>query len=231
MTTWKEHIFQNELYEPHCHCWASSGDIIYVGCLHGEILSFDVKQPYPKFDNTQEKPVVPVECKLLFVIPQEEQIVELCLGENHVVAIGTSGTCYWLGFPMRVKKVKPIEVASKKKGRQKKAAKQVEVVEDEYEPIDPNDYRIVEELHVDIGTITSAEYRRDEKQLMLGSLKGSITTIRVHAEDLQTLIVTKVKPMEAAEKLVEIMWQSRFHDGPILAMSFIRSVILYSVKY
>lgn len=225
MTTWKEHILQWQPYRPHCHCWASSGDIIYVGCMRGEILSFEVKRPYPKFDNTQEKPLIMVDCKLLFVITQMEQIIELCLGENHLVAIGTSGSCYWLAFPMRVKKVKPVEVAPKKKGRQKKVEKLVEVVEEEYEPIDPNDYRIVVELHLAIGSITSAEYRRDEKQLLVGSSKGSITTIRVDAENLQTLIITKAKLVEVVHKLVEVMWQSRFHDGPILAMSFVRFVI------
>jgi len=214
-------------YKPHCHCWASNGDIIYVGCMNGEILSFDVKQPYPKFDNIQEKPLIMSECKLLFEIVEAKQIIEICLGQNHLVAIGIKGSCYWLGIPINVKKVRPVEVTSKKKGRPKKGEKTVEMVEDEYEPIDPNDYRIVEELHMAIGTIVSAEYRWDEKQLLLGSSKGFITTIKVDASNLQTLIVTKAKPQEAIDRLVEVMWQSHFHDGPILAMSFIRLVILH----
>lgn len=124
MTTWKEHIFQWQPYQPHCHCWASSGDMIYVGCLHGEILSFEVKQPYPKFDYTQEKPLVTVECKLLYVIAQEERFVEICLGQNHLVVIGASGSCYRLGFPVKVKKIKPIEVTPKKKEGQKRVKSQ-----------------------------------------------------------------------------------------------------------
>lgn len=168
--------------------------------------------------------MVPVESKLLFVIEQREEIVELCLGTNHLVVVGTSGRCYWLGFPIKMKKVKIVEVVSKKKAKKMKGPKVPEVIEDEYEPIDPHDYRIVEEIHLSIGPIVSAQYRRDEKQLLLGSSEGSIITIEVDAANLRTLIETKVKPEEASDKLVEIIWESRFHNGPIMAMSYIKLV-------
>ena len=197
--------------------------------MDGEVLSFDVIQPYPKHDITYDKAKVPIECKLLFVIENRQQIVGVSLGENHAVIVGANGNCYWLGFPIRVKKIKPIEVASKKKGKAKPSSK-VEIVVDEWEPIDPNDYKIIDEIHLAIGVVTSMQYRKDKKQLLLGSSKNIITTIDVNAEEIQILLETKAKHLDS---LVKVAWQSRFHDGPILAMSTIKLVTnnYYSLFY
>jgi hypothetical protein len=229
VTTWKEHILHCQTYRPHCHCWASNGEVIYAGCMDGEVLSFDVNKPYPKHDTTEDKAHIWVECQLLLVIGQHEQVADLCLGQNHMVVIGANGSCYWLGFPIRVKKIKPVEVASKKKGKKKKA-QEMEIVVDEFEPIDPNDFQIVDEIHLAIGVVTSAQYRKDEKQLLLGSFNNIITTIKVDDVSIQTHVATKAKRSETSDRLVEVMWQSSFHNGPILAISTIKLVFnLYFV--
>lgn len=192
--------------------------------MDGEVLSFDVNKPYPKHDINEDRAHVPVECKLLIIIEQHKKIVDLCVGQNHIVVIGINGSCYWLGLPIRVKKIKPIEVATKKKA--KKGVQKPENIVDEWEPIDPSDYRIIDEIHLNIEVVTSVQYRKDEEQLLLGSSKCIITIVSIDAEYLQDLIATKSK-LETSDQLVEVMWESRFHNGSILAINTIKLVFKY----
>ncbi|CAK9866751.1 unnamed protein product [Sphagnum jensenii] len=232
-------------HQPYAHAWASTGEILYVGCVEGQVLSFNVEDlpslpaAVPKAnpqtglmpENNQAAAKAAVvdttpDFKLLITLSSAEKIVGLCVGQNHMVIVGISGCCHWLGFPVKVKKAKAVEVAmggkGKRKGRPKKGEKVFEsAADDEYEAVDLDDFRVVEELDLALSEVTSVQYRDDEGQLLLGSSNGSITTVKVNAQQLQLQLTKRHDDDSAAvstEKLVSMQWQSSFHSGSILAM-------------
>ncbi len=236
-------------HQPYAHAWASTGETLYVGCVEGQVLSFNVEDlpslpaAVPKAnpqtglmpENNQAAAKAAVvdttpEFKLLITLSSAEKIVGLCVGQNHMVIVGISGCCHWLGFLVKVKKAKAVDVATggkgKRKGRPKKGEKVFEsAADDEYEAVDLDDFRIVEELDLALSEVTNVQYRDDEGQLLLGSSNGSITTVKVNAQQLQLQLTKRHDDDSAAastEKLVSMQWQSSFHSGSILAMGSLR---------
>jgi hypothetical protein len=236
-------------HQPYAHAWASTGETLYVGCVEGQVLSFNVEDlpslpaAVPKAnpqtglmpENNQAAAKAAVvdttpEFKLLITLSSAEKIVGLCVGQNHMVIVGISGCCHWLGFLVKVKKAKAVDVATggkgKRKGRPKKGEKVFEsAADDEYEAFDLDDFRIVEELDLALSEVTNVQYRDDEGQLLLGSSNGSITTVKVNAQQLQLQLTKRHDDDSAAastEKLVSMQWQSSFHSGSILAMGSLR---------
>lgn len=126
---------------------------------------------------------------------------------------------------MRIKKIKQVEVATSTRGKKKQKGKKVvdEPIVDEYEPMDPNDFRIVEELQLNANPVTTVSYRDDEAQLLVGSSNGTITTVKIDSKALQNQLTARPGDApEKAEAIVIVEWQSNFHNGPILAMGAMR---------
>jgi hypothetical protein len=220
--TWTERTLRCKPYQPHCHAWAPAGDIIYAGCVGGEVLSFEVGGPLSKLGSPEA--LGAADGKLLITVDKPEKIVGLCIGENHMVVVGISGSCYWLGFPVRVVKEKPVEVTTgRRKARPKKGEPAVEEPI-EYELIVPN-YHIAQRLHLSLMSVTNAQYRQDEEQLLLGSSNGSITTVKVDVGHLRDQLTARPGDvLEKVDNVVHIEWQSNFHSGPITAMGMLRLV-------
>jgi hypothetical protein len=110
-------------YEPHCHVWSEDGKTIYVGCLKGEVLSYDATsapqvsstdgdEPEQTFfeqlvegnfriskdTDTYSGPGSNDKWQLLGSSQTMEKITSICLGELHLVTVDVEGHMCWISL-------------------------------------------------------------------------------------------------------------------------------------
>ncbi|MCO5566370.1 hypothetical protein L7F22_020047 [Adiantum nelumboides] len=110
-------------YEPHCHAWSEDGQRVYIGCLKGEVLVFDLAR-VPTLEAVEDDKsersfqLIDGNLKTLFsgnpsssesrggdgwqvlkVSQTMEKVSTICIGELHVVIAEAGGRVCWLSLP------------------------------------------------------------------------------------------------------------------------------------
>ncbi|KAI5065904.1 hypothetical protein GOP47_0018528 [Adiantum capillus-veneris] len=111
-------------YQPHCHSWSEDGQRVYIGCLKGEVLMFDLAFT-PALEAVEDdksersfRELVEDDLRVLIsgnlsspesswgdgwqvlrVSQTMERVASICTGELHVVIAEAGGRVCWLSLP------------------------------------------------------------------------------------------------------------------------------------